>query len=430
MQTQYLPELMSKTDEAALLGAVKEAFCSKLELVWRAAFERSRGGRTLIDWSDVQVRVLPLDRIGAPKGASGARIYVVYLIDNRADIKGDRLSNSSPLVVKLGAHAKLEIEMTVGEIWPRLDPSQEAHFAKPIDLVKYDDDTSVLLAPFRSNYSPGREPELSTVVLEDLWKRLHDECERQAANDVSNEAHWESCATYVEHCVETMHEVHKNHAFDLPRKRMHVSCALDRYFRKIGTNGVRRHLAERVFGTGPNVDYFGLSWINPIEVADELIKRNPELELAVGPVHGDLHPKNIVLGRQGTVNIIDFGWIHEEAPIVIDYLLLDINLRSITLPSQTSQQAITMFGSFLDRGMEVTSLSEAVRDRARIISEKLWDKYFENAKVENWDKEYLIPMFIVAFGLLVHMDEARNQTALLSTILALGNRLHDVVRHL
>ena len=66
----------------------------------------------------------------------------------------------------------------------------------------------------------------------------------------------------------------------------------------------------------------------------------------LGAVHGDLHPKNIVLGNYGNVQIIDFGWAGVDPHVVVDYALLDINIRGTTLPSQISEHSILDLGGF------------------------------------------------------------------------------------
>ena len=56
--------------------------------------------------------------------------------------------------------------------------------------------------------------------------------------------------------------------------------------------------------------------------------------------------------------------------------------------------------------------------RVDLIQEAIWDRVEERAVVRDWLAEYVIPFFIVAYGLLVHLDRARNQMALVATVLA------------
>ncbi|WP_035538354.1 phosphotransferase family protein [Hyphomonas oceanitis] len=414
---------MSELDKNALLKGVKDAFEHELASVWKAASERQVDAGGPIAWEDVAVCVLPLDRIGAPKGASGARVFVVYMSDTRSNLDDERLPISRPLVIKLGPHDDLSTEMEVKKSWPELDDNFEARFAKPFRLVQCDEGTSVLIAPFRSNYQSLPNGTETEVKLTDLWGNLHHACEQLSASGSEQDTHWDKCGSLVHNCIETMHEVHKNHFSSPKRQTVEVGSAFKRYLRKVCDEDGRRHIARRVFGNDARVSAFGRDWSNPIMVADRLIAEGKKTTLAVGPVHGDLHPKNIVLGRQGAVNIIDFGWASKSAPVALDYALLDINLRSITLPSQMSQSDISAFGTFIHPTQNVASLPEIIRPRASIIARELWGSYQTNAKVEDWDAEYMTPLFLIALGLLAHLDDARNQPALLATIFALADHL-------
>ena len=136
----------------------------------------------------------------------------------------------------------------------------------------------------------------------------------------------------------------------------------------------------------------------------------------------NLHPKNIVLDETNTPSVIDFGWARAHAPIVIDYVLLDLNVRSMTLPPQVDEKSILDISKFLDCNQDAASLPYSVRQRARII-EKIWCNVQKHHVVKNWEEEYLGPLFVMAYGLLVHLDNARNQAALIATVLAAGEYL-------
>lgn len=109
----------------------------------------------------------------------------------------------------------------------------------------------------------------------------------------------------------------------------------------------------------------------------------------------------------------------------MDYLLLDINLRSTTLPSQLAETDMLAMADFLDRSQDPDSLSSLLQPRAKLIKDEIWLRLSSNNIVVDWRKEYLIPLFIVAYGLLVHLDDARNQAALIATVLAAGERIKN-----
>jgi serine/threonine protein kinase len=49
--------------------------------------------------------------------------------------------------------------------------------------------------------------------------------------------------------------------------------------------------------------------------------------LNVSPVHGDLHPDNVVIDRNGVPHLIDFAWAHKSRDVLIDYVLLENSIR-------------------------------------------------------------------------------------------------------
>ena len=98
--------------------------------------------------------------------------------------------------------------------------------------------------------------------------------------------------------------------------------------------------------------------------------------------------------------------------------MLDINLRSITLPSQVDESAVFGIAGFLHGDRKPTGLRPAVRARVDLIHEHIWGRVKRRGIVEDWTAEYVIPFFMMAYGLLVHLDTARNQMALVATVLA------------
>lgn len=141
----------------------------------------------------------------------------------------------------------------------------------------------------------------------------------------------------------------------------------------------------------------------------------------MGAIHGDLHPKNIVLGKD-IEYVIDFGWAHENSHLVKDFALLDLNIRAITLPAQTPDAEVVALANLIKPGDDVKSLPPCVRHRARLIKNVIWDRV-SKTNIVDWDREYLAPLFLISYGLLVYMDTARNQTSLMATVLRLADHL-------
>ena len=97
---------------------------------------------------------------------------------------------------------------------------------------------------------------------------------------------------------------------------------------------------------------------------------------------------------------------------------MDINLRSITLPSHVQEREILKMARFLTRDRKPTAMQPFLQRRVDLIQEAIWERVKQQGIVRNWLAEYVIPLFIMAYGLLVHLDKARNQMALVATVLA------------
>lgn len=67
-----------------------------------------------------------------------------------------------------------------------------------------------------------------------------------------------------------------------------------------------------------------------IERTVEMVRAR-EREVAIGPVHGDLHAQNVLVDRDGDLHLIDFGWTAERWR-AIDFLMLECSLRFLVSP--------------------------------------------------------------------------------------------------
>jgi hypothetical protein len=424
----YLPDLMNKKHEKAIMGALQRLYADRdyLKHLWPAAYDISRRTSKDIPLDEVDVVVLPLDRVGAPAGASGASVFVVYFTQ-RSCASIHQILASPPLVVKTGVFGKLEAEMLFSEGWPTLREDVKSRFAIPIALDAGDKDIAVLVAPFRSSFTPESDGKRLGVVLKDLWGLLHHQDEVRSLGLPDSQ----SIARIVGNTLDAMDQVHRDNMAVYSRKSRTYEEAYKWYLRNTVANvddgaGAphRSHFPQQLFGDQPTVNRFGQDWPNPSCIAQELMERR--FEGVFGPVHGDLHPKNIVIGNDGAVQIIDFGWARADVHVVVDYLLLDINLRGTTLPSQVNEADIVEFAKFLTPNRNPDDLHQLLQPRAKIIKEEIWTR--SSKVIENWEDEYIIPFFLVAYGLLVYLDAARNQPSLVASVLAAGQSIRESKR--
>ena len=418
----FVPELMEDPQRRALMAALGHLLGdSAIGDVWPAAFDEILSGRP-IPANEIEIIVLPLDRIGAPAGASGARVFIAYY--SHIPLAGAQLVASPPMVVKIGSADSLRAEKAGADGWPHLSQQEAARFARPIYLNETDPDWAVLIAPFHSLFETGETGVRNIVKLADLWQLLDNKNELLSLDT----EHWQRVQRCVEQALDAVQSPHRA-SLAKPKRETHAyGSAYAWYLRSTTGPGRLCHIPKLIFGSEPTVTMFGQTWVNPVPVVEDLVATK-HFEGCFGAIHGDLHPKNIVLNHEHAARIIDFGWARRDAHIVQDYLLLDLNLRGVTLPSQMGESDILAIASFLEPSQAVDALPLSVRPRAKIIRDVIWRRAQQRAVVD-WNIEYLTPFLLVSYGLLVHLDSARNQPALVATILSATRALvaHGMTR--
>lgn len=409
-RTLFIPEMIEDAKQRALINALERLLNSTtLVAAWPAAFDAQKDG-TKIPLDEIKIIVLPLDRIGAPAGASGADVYIAYY--SHAPKTAPALVASPPLVVKIGVHEKLLKEKKGADDWPTLSSQEAQRFAVPFHLDKDDEVWSVLIAPFHSEFDSADRGTRNIVKVRDLWGLL---VQQEELCDLGEE-HWKQVERCIAQALDAVQSPHRASRAEPQRKVQPYSSAYSWYMRDTTGSGAFCHIPKLIFGSSSTVEAFGRTWSSPIPFVEDLISKK-DFEGCLGAVHGDLHPKNIVINYENAARIIDFGWAKRDAHIVLDYLLLDLNLRGVTLPSQLAEGDILALASFLEPEQDVAALPKIVQRRASIIKEVIWKKAQARA-VSDWETEYLIPLLLVGYGLLVYLDSARNQSALVATVLA------------
>ncbi|RYZ40968.1 MAG: hypothetical protein EOO71_13940 [Myxococcaceae bacterium] len=420
IKSKLVPDMMEPTAAVALQSALERLYESDhLKEVWPSALDSSSAlGR--IPLHEVEIVVLPLDRIGAPPGASGASVYVAYFahaVDGEA-----RRSASQPLVVKIGALDKLRAEKDGAGKWPGLTSQARSKFAFPLELDGTDPKRAVLVALFQSMSEVEVDGGRNKVEVRDLWRLLEDKDEPNPANTTN----WGKIGRLIAEALDSVEPPHRAGRAHLKAEATTYADQYDWYLRET-TRDKAKHLPQLLFGKEARTCVFGRDWPNPTEVVRRIISHRMSFLGIIGAVHGDLHPKNIVLTGHDGVQIIDFGWATNLRHVVVDYVLLDLNLRGTTLPSQIDESAILSLASFLEPHDDLDALPTPVRARAEVIRDVIWKKAKERAIKTDWATEYLIPLLLVGYGLLVHLDRARNQPALIATVLHLSKRLEMIV---
>ncbi len=155
-------------------------------------------------------------------------------------------------------------------------------------------------------------------------------------------------------------------------------------------------------------EYMGANIFNPL-IFEQLLPSY--VDVLQGPMHGDLHPDNIVLDQHNHPHLIDYEWSVPNRDVLIDYVLLENSVRFKHFPrcandkerlrmdrlllkhevcprinsSEYSSESLEYF-------RQLASMVGVIRDHAKSA---LGAKYCYNS--------YLLTQFIVLFG-VVYVD--------------------------
>lgn len=395
------------------LDAVREAMgqflASNRRDFWPSTVHTAAPSDT--DTSDAELKpcmvIVPLDRLGGQQGFSGASVLISYYMDD-----GGTFLPSKPVVVKVGDPRNLSAELRAARAWPRHFSGEDGRFAYPVhyyDNGLSDPGCAVLVAPFSSEGALNTDQTGWQLRLLDLWQLLH-----------ARKQNTDSILGIITELYKLIHGMHRDGRVRCRRSEFSYDIEYKRYLR--GMEQETSPLAEDLFGSADTTRFFGLDWINPRRVVAEVLRHAP-FEGASGPVHGDLHPKNIVLDTHLVPHVIDFGWATESGHVVRDYVLMEINLRAMTLPAGARFSDILALARTLNPADAVPETGLITRQRISLIRDGIWQQANGSGIVGSWNAEYLIPLLLVSYGLLHHLDSARNQVSLLLTVLAAAERV-------
>jgi hypothetical protein len=352
--------------------------------------------------------LVPLERLGAAQGFSGASVLIGYFMDDSRTYLP-----SKPLVIKLDRFEKLENELANSRSWPRHPFEDNSRFAHPFWLQAMRPkagSAAVLVAPFASEGALNLEQAGWRLRLNDLWQLLTANTEPSATR----------INRHLSDLYELMYQVHRDGHVKCGTREVTYREEYGKYLR--GLDDPVAPIPRALFGNESLTRLFGEEWPNPGAVVRRVLDL-PEFSACCGPVHGDLHPKNVVVDRNLRVNVIDYGWASRSGHIIKDYVLMEANLRAVTLSSHADFGLVRALADCITPSIPEILATGPVGFREATIRSCLWKQVLQNRLVSDWEREYVIPLFLVTYGLLKHMDDARNQISLLLTVLSLARHV-------
>lgn len=374
--------------------------------------------------NEVRVQLVPLSRIGQMEGRSGSLV----LIGRLGSPGANRPSN--PLVVKTRDKSKSGGSLAIE--WQRALAAKphtydrKDSFAIPVHFDDEDGRYEVLwtLCLPSVRESEGDKIDYERFQAVDDLRKLLAFAPRQALSE-SPETDGEA-GRILESTYALLRNLHRTSA-------VAGSHALAREVRPLGEE-YAWYLRQYTFEAG---GLWGREWaevwapptqqavrdgINPLWLVERL--RGESVQIQLGLVHGDLHAGNIVLRGGDAPAIIDFGWSAERAHVAKDFVLMECNLRFLTLRPQVSDEQLAAFASTLAWDSEPScALTEYLARRRNLVKvvRDAAKKVF--AEDTDWTREYLAPLFLVAFGLLRFAPQLGNQRAAMGMVEQLATLL-------
>jgi hypothetical protein len=364
----------------------------------------------------VKLTLLPLSRIGQMEGKSGSLVLIGHF-----SFEEPGTLCSHPLVVKTMDRSKsnklVDEYKNALSIKPFAYDSKD-NFAIPIFFDEAQAGYRILwsicsatgsvplISPTPGTASPAFE-------VEDLRKPLWDGDNERAG-------------LAFEAAFDLLRNCHRRFG-TASTAEVDVGVEYDWYLRSLGT--VWGDAWVEVWGKSdekfvPDADR---QTINPLWVVDLL--KTIRLRLCRGAIHGDLHPGNIILKTRGAPTIIDFGWAQERAHIAKDFVLLECNLRFLTLRTETRGDEIESFSNWIAwDATPPAGLGSYLQGRVDLI-QRLRRKAGEVFPAgTDWDREYVMPLFLVAVGLLRFAPQLGNQHAAVRFVLSAAGYLARALR--
>lgn len=176
------------------------------------------------------------------------------------------------------------------------------------------------------------------------------------------------------------------------------------YFRKHASKRrIRQVLRDKA--NVPSFQFMGKQIENPLLFLEELPQT---FKLCIGPVHGDLHPDNIILDSSLNPRLIDFAWGGHNRDILVDYVLLECSIRfwhfpgcaNLTLQGNIDEMLLAKDGYADIHSVDFHEYDNkhAFLRLAKMI--KIIRMHAESVLGDSFSmRNYLLAQFIVLYGL-------------------------------
>jgi serine/threonine protein kinase len=188
--------------------------------------------------------------------------------------------------------------------------------------------------------------------------------------------------------------------------------------RKTGEDKPTKVLTS-LFGSNqgrPTFPFVGETILNPILfLKSECFKA--KLQATVGPIHGDLHPSNVIIDKNRHVHLIDFAWAKKRGHVLKDYVLMECSLRFMLFPHYVNLEDQLKVDKLLlsrdgSKKLESWHSSSPINHHYQTLGKVLTilrkqASRFLSARSEEGFLEYLAAEFLMLYGLMKFDDYNR-----------------------
>lgn len=158
-----------------------------------------------------------------------------------------------------------------------------------------------------------------------------------------------------------------------------------------------------VFPRGSTATIYGQTLKDPRRIL-EAVKRLQVTSL-VCPVHGDLHPNNVLFGRNFVPVLIDYAFGHLDGHFIKDFVLMECSLRFLQIPKLLQPDLMTRLDDALleEHGYRTMFRSrgrtaEVLRETAELVATIREECRLRHV---NYDfSEYLVAEYMMLMGAL------------------------------
>lgn len=385
----------------------------------------------------IELNIIPLDRLGQKNGMSGSGVVLGYFETENVTFP------SLPMIIKLSetgkGHISEEFEHSM-EIFPYL--RSKGTFILPFYMIK-EKNMEFLISSSKVRFD-DRKVAVGNSYIRTLMNVL-EELEKIYEYDEISKKTETICNTfdYLYYCLRDIHSGPSHEKGKVCIEDKEYGCEYKRYLRN--TIDIKKNVIDKsiegLWCEKKNTECTEctMKCSCPSTILKKLLHKTSSFHM--GGIHGDFHPRNIIYldyeeDGYNEASIIDYGWANINAHIAKDFVLMECNFRFMALKSAINSASLkklcnALTDAELDNLLNNKSLTDYCNSIIRIIKNIRKNfiktiKYIDSKlEIDNdfFLKEYIVPMFFVAFGLVKYHSESRNQRAMEETLYALSNFL-------